>query len=144
MINAEAALKETQSELTATKIKLEGKEAELANVNSELTETKASLQAYKDAEQAARAAEIEAVIDDAIKAGKIEASAKDAWTKMAESDFATVKSTLASIQAREVITEVIAKDPANEGKIEETLKDVDAQMQAKIKEKLGDVKFETF
>ena len=144
LINAEATLKETQGELTATKIKLEGKEADLANVKSELAETKAALQAYKDAEQAALKAEIATVIDDAIKAGKIEASAKDAWTKMAESDFATVKSTLASIQAREVITEVIAKDPANEGKIEETLRDVDAQMQAKIKEKLGEVKFETF
>lgn len=144
LINAEATLKETQGELTATKIKLEGKEADLANVKSELAETKAALQAYKDAEQAALTAEIATVIDDAIKAGKIEASAKDAWTKMAESDFATVKSTLASIQAREVITEVIAKDPANEGKIEETLKDVDAQMKAKIKEKLGEVKFETF
>lgn len=144
LINAEAALKETQGELAATKIKLEGKEAELANVNSTLTETKAALQAYKDAEQAARTAEIEAVIDDAIKAGKIEASAKDAWTKMAESDFATVKSTLASIQAREVITQEIAKDPANVDKIEDTLNDVDAQMKAKIKENLGDVKFETF
>lgn len=144
LINAEAALKETQSELAATKIKLEGKEAELANVNSTLTETKAALQAYKDAEQAALTAEIEAVIDDAIKTGKIEASAKDAWTKMAGSDFATVKSTLASIQAREVITQEIAKDPANVDKIEDTLNDVDAQMKAKIKEKLGDVKFETF
>lgn len=144
LINAEAALKNTQSELTATKIKLEGKEAELANVNSELAETKASLQAYKDAEQAARAAEIEAVVNDAIKAGKIEASAKDAWTKMAESDFATVKSTLASIQAREEITKEIADDPANVGKIEDTLKDVDAQMQAKIEEKFGKVEFEKF
>lgn len=144
LINAEAALKETQSELAATKIKLEGKEAELANVNSTLTETKAALQAYKDAEQAALTAEIEAVIDDAIKTGKIEASAKDSWKRMAESDFATVKSTLASIQAREVITQEIAKDPANVDKIEDTLNDVDAQMKAKIKENLGDVKFETF
>lgn len=144
LINAEAALKKTQSELTATKIKLEGKDAELANVNSELTEAKASLQAYKEAEKAARTAEIEAVIDDAIKAGKIEASAKGAWTKMAESDFATVTSTLASIQAREVITKAIADDPANVSKMEETLKDVDAKMQAKIKENLGEVKFEKF
>lgn len=144
LINAEAALKETQSELTATKIKLEGKEAELANVNSELTEAKASLQAYKDAEQAALAAEIEAVIDDAIKAGKIEASAKDAWKTMAQSDFATVKSTLASIQAREVITEVIAKDATNVGDIENTLKDVDDKMQATIEAKFGKVEFEKF
>ena len=63
---------------------------------------------------------------------------------MAESDFATVKSTLASIQAREVITEVIAGDSANVGKIEETLQDVDAKMKATIEAKFGKVEFEKF
>lgn len=144
LMKVEAAYKETQSELTATKIKLEGKEAELANVNDELTETKKSLQAYKDAEQAAHEAEIASVIDEAIKAGKIEAGAKDAWVNMAKADFETVKTTLASIQAREVITEEIAKDPANVDKIEETMTDVEAQMKAKVKEHLGEVKFEKF
>lgn len=144
LMKVEAAYKETQSELTATKIKLEGKEAELANVNDELTETKKSLQAYKDAEQAAHEAEIASVIDEAIKAGKIEAGAKDAWVIMAKADFETAKTTLASIQAREVITEEIAKDPANVDKIEETMTDVEAQMKAKVKEHLGEVKFEKF
>lgn len=144
LIKAEAALKETQGELTATKIKLEGKEAELANVTNELTEIKASLQAYKDAEQAAHEAEIATVVEAAIKEGKIEAAAKKAWVTMAKADFETVKTTLASIQAREVITEEIAKDPANVDKIEETLTDVEAQMQAKVKEHLGEVKFEKF
>lgn len=144
MIKAEAALKETQSKLTATEINLKGKEAELANVTAELTETKASLQAYKDAEQVAHEAEIASVIDEAIKAGKIEAGAKDAWVTMAKADFETVKTTLASIQAREIITEEIAKDPANVDKIEDTLTDVEAQMKAKVKEHLGEVKFEKF
>lgn len=144
LIKAEIALKDVQSELSAVKIKLEGKNAELANVNSELNNVKASLQAYKDAEQAAREAEINSVIEDAIKDGKIEASAKDAWKTMAQSDFDTVKSTLASIQAREVITEKIAKDKDNVRQIEDTLKDVDAQMKAKIEENLGKVTFEKF
>lgn len=144
LIKTEAALKDVQSELTAVKIKLEGKEAELVNVNSELTEAKASLQAYKDAELAAREAEIVAVVEDAVKAGKIMASAKDAWVTMAKSDLDTVKATLASIQAREVITEEIAGDPANVANIEDTLSDVEAQMKAKIKENLGDVKFDKF
>ena len=113
-------------------------------MNSELNNVKASLQAYKDAEQAAREAEINSVIEDAIKDGKIEASAKDAWKTMAQSDFDTVKSTLASIQAREVITEKIAKDKDNVSQIEDTLKDVDAQMKAKIEENLGKVTFEKF
>lgn len=144
LIKAEIALKDVQSELSAVKIKLEGKNAELTNVNSELNNVKASLQAYKDAEQAAREAEINSVIEDAIKDGKIEASAKDAWKTMAQSDFDTVKSTLASIQAREVITEKIAKDKDNVSQIKDTLKDVDAQMKAKIEENLGKVTFEKF
>ena len=144
LITTEATLKEVKSKLTATEVKLAGKEAELANVSTELNETKAALQAYKDGEQAAREAEIASVIDDAIKAGKIEAVAKDAWTSMAKADFETVKTTLASIQAREVITEEIAKDPANVDRIEETMTDVEAQMKEKIKNHLGEVTFDKF
>ena len=144
LITTEATLKEVKSKLTATEVKLAGKEAELANVSTELNETKAALQAYKDAEQAAREAEIASVIDDAIKAGKIEAVAKDAWTSMAKADFETVKTTLASIQAREVITEEIAKDPANVDRIGETMTDVEAQMKEKIKNHLGEVTFDKF
>lgn len=144
LVKAENALKDVKSELTATKIKLEGKEAELANVTDELTETKASLQAYKDAEQAAREAEIASIVDEAIKTGKIEATAKDAWTTMAKADFETVKSTLASIQARSIITEEIATDPENVDHINETMTDVEAKMKESIKAHLGDVKFEKF
>lgn len=144
LINTEATLKTVQGELAETKIKLKGKEAELANVQSELKETKDSLQVYKDAEQKAREAEILAVVDAAIEAGKIEASAKDAWVTMAQSNFDTVKATLASIQAREKITEEIAKDPENVSHIEDTMKDVDAQMKQAIKDHLGEVKFEKF
>jgi ATP-dependent protease ClpP protease subunit len=144
LVKTETTFKEIQSELTAVKIKLEGKEAELANVNSELSEVKNALQAYKDAEQAAREAEIASVIEDAIKAGKIEASAKDAWVTMAKADFATVKATLASIQAREVITNTIASDPANVATMETTMADVDAKVKEAIKAKLGDVKFDKF
>lgn len=144
LINKEATLKTVQGELAETQIKLKGKEAELANVQSELEETKNSLQAYKDAELKAREAEINAVIDSAIEAGKIEASAKEAWVTMAQGNFDTVKATLASIQAREKITEKIAEDPENVAKIEDTMKDVDAKMKEAIKEHLGEVKFEKF
>lgn len=144
LTNAEATLKNVKAELTATKIKLEGKEAELVNVQNELTNVKASLQSYKDAELRAREMEISSVIDSAIADGKIESSAKDAWITMAKADFETVKTTLASIQAREKITEKIAEDPANVSDIEDTMKDVDAKMREAIKAKLGDVTFEKF
>ncbi len=144
LVKAEGTLAEVKGELTATKIKLEGKEADLANANKELGEVKAELQVYKDAEAAAREAEIVAVVDDAIAAGKIEASAKDAWITMAKADLETVKATLGSIQAREKITEVIAQEPTNVEHIEKTLTDVEAQMEEKVKAHLGDVKFDKF
>lgn len=144
LIQHEAALKETEASLTAVKIQLEGKEAELANVNSELTETKEALQAYKDAEAKAREAEILAVVEDAIKAGKIEATAKDAWITMANANFEIAKATLASIQAREKITEEIAKDETNVEHIEDALEDVEAKMKANIEKHLGKVEFDKF
>lgn len=140
LINAEDTLKDVQSELTDTTIKLKGKEAELANVNNELAEVKASLQAYKDAELAAREAEIESVVSDAIAAGKIDASAKEAWVTMAKSNFETVKSTLDSIQARDVITEVIASNPENVAKIDETVNEIRTKAEARF----GKITFEKF
>lgn len=101
LIKAETDLKDIQDKYTALEIKYKGKEAELGNIKSELEEVKASLKKYQDAEKAAFEAEVVAMIDAAISAGKIEDSSKDAWLKMAHSDFKTVKATLDSIQARE-------------------------------------------
>ena len=79
LINTEATLKTVQGELAGNQDQTHmGKKPKLANVQSELKETKDSLQVYKDAEQKAREAEILVVVDAAIEAGKIEASAKDA------------------------------------------------------------------
>ena len=113
LVKAEAALKDIQGKYTALEIKHKGTEAEMANVKSELEKTQASLKQYRDAEAAAHEAEINALIEDAIKAGKIEAASKESWSKLAHDAFDTVKATLASIQGREDITAQIANDPAN-------------------------------
>lgn len=144
LIKAEADLKEVQDKYTALEIKYKGKEAELGNMKSELDEAKAMLKKYQDAEAAAFEAEVVATIDAAISAGKIEDSAKEAWLKMAHSDFETVKATLDSIQAREVITETIAKDPANASKKEETLKTVEDKMKEKVEEVYGKMELKKF
>lgn len=144
LIKAETDLKDIQDKYTALEIKYKGKEAELGNIKSELEEVKASLKKYQDAEKAAFEAEVVAMIDAAISAGKIEDSSKDAWVKMAHSDFKTVKATLDSIQAREKITETIASDPNNVSKKEETLKTVEDKMKEDVEAVVGKVELKKF
>ena len=63
---------------------------------------------------------------------------------MAHSDFKTVKATLDSIQAREKITETIAKDPNNVNKKEETLKTVEDKMKEDVEAVVGKVELKKF
>lgn len=144
LIKSEADLKELQAKNADLEIKFNGKEAELTNVKSELEEVKASLKQYQDAEAAAREAEITAVIDDAVKAGKIDESAKETWNKMAHTNFDLVKDTLASIQGRDDIVAQIAKDPANVENGKKTLQTAEEKMAEQVKAVVGDFQLKKF
>ena len=130
-----AALQAQHSELN---IKFTGKETEVSNLKGELATAKAELQKYKDAEAAALKAEIESVVDAAVAAGKITAEAKESWIQMAQNNFDTVKATLASIEGRKVISEVIAKDPKNQEQARNGMTEAEQQMQAKVTEVVGE------
>lgn len=154
LLHAEASLKDAQAKVIEfeavkaendeLKIKLAGKEAEAQNAQTELTSVKASLQKYQDAEKAAREAEIEATVQAAIEAGKIDESAKANWVAMAQVKFEMVKATLDSIQAREKISEQIANDPANAKAAEEAMKTAEQKMAEKVAEVVGKVEFKKF
>jgi ATP-dependent protease ClpP protease subunit len=133
--NELAALQAKHSEL---EIKFTGKETEVSNLKGELATAKAELQKYKDAEAAALKAEIESVVDAAVAAGKITAEAKESWIQMAQNNFDTVKATLASIEGRKVISEVIAKDPKNQEQARNGMTEAEQQMQAKVTEVVGE------
>lgn len=130
-----AALQAQHSELN---IKFTGKETEVSNLKGELATAKAELQKYKDAEAAALKAEIESVVDAAVAAGKITVEAKESWIQMAQNNFDTVKATLASIEGRKVISEVIAKDPKNQEQARNGMTEAEQQMQAKVTEVVGE------
>ena len=130
-----AALQAQQSDLN---IKFTGKETEVSNMKGELATAKAELQKYKDAEAAALKAEIESVVDAAVAAGKITAEAKESWIQMAQNNFDTVKATLASIEGRKVISEVIAKDQKNQEQARNGMTEAEQQMQAKVTEVVGE------
>lgn len=134
-------LKAAKAELEDLKIQYAGKEAEIANVNSELESAKASLKVYQDAEQAAKESEIEATIQAAIKAGKIDEASVENWKAMAHNNFEMVKATLDSIQGRQIITKAIAQDPANVQAAQGALDAAEKEVQEKVTKVVGE-KFE--
>ena len=130
-------LEDVKARFEDLKIQFAGKEAEVTNANAELDKVKAELKAYQDAEAAALEAEIEATVQAAVDAGKIDESAKSQWIAMAQNNFDMVKATLASISAREKITEQIANDPANVQAAAEATKDAEKRMNEKVTEVVG-------
>ncbi len=142
--NSEKELKEVKATLDDLQIKFKGKEAEVKNIQEKLDTAEASLKVYQDAEKAAKEAEINALVDNAIKAGKIEASAKEDWVNMASSNLEMVKKTLDSIPGRDNIPEEIANDPKNKKDAEASLNEAQAKMAEQVKAVVGDVKLKTF
>lgn len=144
LINAESELKNVKNELGELKIKFKGKETEVANLQKNLSDVEGQLKAYKDAEEDARNASIDAMVEDAIKAGKIDAGSKEDWVGMAKANLDMVKKTLDSIPGRDNIVDEIAKDPENKDDAEEAMKDVNAKLAEKVKAVVGDITLQTF
>ena len=144
LVNAESELKNVKNELGELKIKFKGKETEVANLQKNLSDVEGQLKAYKDAEEKARNASIDAMVEDAIKAGKIDAGSKEDWVGMAKANLDMVKKTLDSIPGRDNIVDEIAKDPENKNDAEEAMKDVNAKLAEKVKAVVGDITLQTF
>ena len=144
LINAESELKNVKNELGELKIKFKGKETEVANLQKNLSDVEGQLKAYKDAEEDARNASIDAMVEDAIKTGKIDAGSKEDWVSMAKANLDMVKKTLDSIPGRDNIVDEIANDPENKNDAEGAMKDVNAKLAEKVKAVVGDVTLKTF
>lgn len=144
LVNAESELKNVKNELGELKIKFKGKETEVANLQKNLSDVEGQLKAYKDAEEEARNASINAMVEDAIKAGKIDAGSKEDWVGMAKANLDMVKKTLDSIPGRDNIVDEIGKDPENKNDAEEAMKDVNAKLAEKVKAVVGDITLQTF
>ena len=144
LINAESELKNVKNELGELKIKFKGKETEVANLQKNLSDVEGQLKVYKDAEEKARNASIDAMVEDAIKAGKIDAGSKEDWVGMAKANLDMVKKTLDSIPGRDNIVDEIAKDPENKNDAEKAMKDVNAKLAEKVKAVVGDITLQTF
>lgn len=111
--DALAEIKSLKDSIAAKDTEIAGAKASIENLTKNLNDTKAKLKAYEDAEKAAKTAEINAMVEQAIKQGKIKAEMKDTWVKLAENDIELAKNTLAGIPAIENIAENIANTPGN-------------------------------
>lgn len=135
-----ASLDKTSDELKTTKAELEGSKASVKNLTADLEAAKASLATYQEAEKAAQTEKVNALVENAINACKIDKADKETWVKMAESDFTLAESILAKIPARADLGKEIADN--NKGNAHNDLKDTEAEIQEKVKAVVGeDFKF---
>ena len=138
LIKAESDLASVKDDFGKLEIKYKGKETEVNNLQETLTGVNAELKKYKDAEEAAKTQAITNMVEAAIKEGKIDESSKASWIEMANNNLELTKSTLASIPAREKISEVIASDPKNVENAAKTLTEAEKQMAEKVKDVVGE------
>ena len=140
LIKAEQSLATVKGELDALKIQHAGKVTEVTNLSAELNEHKAELKKYQDAEAALKAEGIASMIQEAVDAGKIDASAKQTWTEMANTNLELTKATLASIPGREKISDSIAGDAQNIQSAQASVQTEEQKLQAKVIQVLGEKK----
>lgn len=148
LLNSEKNLKTVTGELDKAKstisdltTQLNGQKASVENLTKNLSDAQAELKVYKDAEAAAKKAEIEALVEAAIKDGKIAKESKDAWISQAEANLELVKTTLASIPARVEISKEIASDVQNNAEAQAGVKSEEEKLNEQVKAIVGD-KFE--
>lgn len=134
----ESKYKESEKSLSDAQTIIAGKEATIQNLQKELSEATSKLSTYEKKEKEEMAVRIEQLVEDAINAGKIDREAKAEWVKMAESNLSLAESTLASIPAREKISEEIAKDPDNVQAAAAAAKTAEQKMAEKVNEVVGE------
>ena len=145
LAGVESKLTEVQAQHTELQIKYQGKETEVQNLTQTVGEQKLELEQFHAAAKQAKDAEILALVNAAITAGKINEEAKATWVQMAHNNLDLTKATLESIPAREKITEKIAQDPANVNAAKEGLTAAEKEVQAKVEAVVGkDFELKTF
>lgn len=128
---------DANTKITELTTALEGSKASVENLTKNLEDTQNALNVYKKAEEDARTASINALLDECIKAGKITKEARETWAELANNNLELAKQTLASIPARADIAGQIANDPENKQDAENGM-NAEAEVEAKVKAVVGE------
>lgn len=142
---ANADLKTAKDTVASLQTQLAGETTAKQNLQSNLDAANASLKVYQDKEEAEKTSTINALVEEAVKTGKITAEAKEQWVAMAKSNLEMVKVTLASIPARTKLSAEVNNTPEAKSEAEEAAKTEEEKVAEKVQAVLGgEYKFRTF
>lgn len=152
LMNAHKQLEAVTAERESLKGKVLAHETTIQNLQANLDKANADLKVFQEAEAKRKNEEIEAIVTNAIKSGKIVAEAKDKWVNFFNSSFDLAKESLDAIPARVVVSEAIggdaeaqAKAAEEQRKKDEAMKEAQAKVDETVKAVLGeDVTFSKF
>lgn len=130
-----ATLDETQKNLKTTQVELEGAKASVKNLTADLESAKAELKSFHDAEEIARIAKINNLIDGAINECKLDKSERDKWVELAQANFDLVETAIAKIPGRDKISSTIAKE--NNDAAQKGTMSPEAEIQARVDAVVG-------
>lgn len=134
---------ETKSQaLTAAETKNKGLETSVQNLQKNYDEVKSKLDVFEKAAAEKAKLEIEAMVDEAIAAGKIEKESRDTWISQAQANLELTKNVLGSIPARVKISKQINNDPNNVNAAEKGMTTAEQKVEEKVQATVGkDFKF---
>lgn len=141
LISIETRFKEKEKALSDAQTVIAGKDAAIQNLQTNVNEATASLKVYQDKEAQEKKARNEKMVNTARIEGKIDDADTAKWLEMAEANPELTASILASIPAREKISQEIASDPANIQAAAEGAKTAEDKMAERVKSVVGE-KFE--
>lgn len=145
LAQVKAELKKSEDTVAELRTQITGKETAVQNLTKNLEDAKSKLKVFEDAEAAAKNAEIEALVDAAIKTCKISKEDRATWISQAKTNLDLTKQVLDSIPARTDISAAIADDPQNHHDAKEGMTDAEKEIQAKLDASVGpNFKFNTW
>ena len=141
-VQLQTELEDVKSQLTKAQAELAGANTSVNNLTADLKKANDALAEYRSAEEAARTAKVNALIDEAIANCKINKEERDTYVKMAQDNYDLAVSVLDKIPARDNLGNIIsksAKEDANKG-----VKTAEQEVQDKVNSVVGkDFKFRT-
>jgi len=121
---------------------LAGSTQTVANLHDRVKALETEVDGYRKEREQALQAEIDSVVDEAIRSCKIEKAMRGDWVTMAQANLPLVKKVLDSIPGKVDIRQAIAADPDNQQMVREGMKDAEALLQEKVDAVVGkDFKF---
>jgi len=121
---------------------LAGSTQTVANLHDRVKALETEVDGYRKEREQALQAEIDSVVDEAIRSCKIEKAMRADWVTMAQANLPLVKKVLDSIPGKVDIRQAIAADPDNQQMVRESMKDAEALLQEKVDAVVGkDFKF---